>query len=106
MSDLISVLEQLEEYRRENVCAYRAGHYPEVHTCDCKYGGSIMMTAHPGSREQTGCPELRDIETALMHAIGLGYIDNIPGSRSVTTLRGDVDYFLKAAGVDSKPSDQ
>jgi hypothetical protein len=65
---LMELLAQLEEFRQGHVCSYGAGHFPEVRPCDCKYGG-------PGIGEQTGCPELRDIETGLLRILGYAEYD-------------------------------
>lgn len=41
-------------------CCYAGGEWPHTRRCDCKYGGP----AKAGS-EQTGCPELRNLEWLL-----------------------------------------
>jgi hypothetical protein len=33
--------------------------------CDCKYGATLEMLHKSGSGEQTGCPELREVEFVL-----------------------------------------
>ena len=46
----------------DQICCYGGGVWPHTRRCDCKYGGP---DSHGHFSEQTGCPELRNLEWLL-----------------------------------------